>query len=100
MEMSLNKQDETIKATLSGSMAFDDNRVFRELYEALKEPGMRFVVLDLSKVDRIDSAGLGMFIILHQEAKQRRIGVTLQHPQEQVRKLLMISKFDTMFEIV
>jgi anti-anti-sigma factor len=57
------------------------------------------MVIDLSKLEFIDSAGLGMLLIARDEAKKAGRNLTLRGPQGQVKRTFSATKFDTLLTI-
>jgi ABC-type transporter Mla MlaB component len=58
------------------------------------------LVIDLSETGAVDSAGLGALMLIQRHAADRRQSVSLAHPNEEVRYLLMLTKLDELFESV
>ena len=85
---------------ISGQLTFKDqekwHKVFTEAFDRV--PG-GCCYFDLSALEFIDSAGIGMFLIALEEAKKTDINVVLSCPQGQVQKILEISKMSSLFKI-
>lgn len=62
--------------------------------------GLEQVILDLSKVDFIDSAGLGVLVSLKMAASKNKSRVVLMQPSKPVSDILYISKLDGIFDIL
>lgn len=56
-------------------------------------------MVDLSGLEFVDSAGLGMLLILKDELSKNSATLILKAPAGQVEKMLQVSHFDRMFEI-
>jgi len=56
------------------------------------------VLVDLSKVSRIDSAGLGVLMECYRHAISKRGTLKLLNPTAEVRRALRISKIDSVIE--
>lgn len=80
--------------------------VFHEEAKALAEMARTLieshqeVVLDLSKVKDVDSAGLGTFATLHQFARERGRSFVLTNPVLFVRDLLALTQLDRQLRVV
>jgi anti-anti-sigma factor len=85
---------------LTGKFTFADHSNFRNVIDSVKDPIVSAVTLDLSGLDFIDSAALGMLLIVRDEANKRGFKITLFKPQGHVLKMFKLSKFDTLFNIV
>lgn len=56
--------------------------------------------IDLSRVDFIDSAGLGVLVQLKATANKNRSRLALVSPSKGVNDILMVSKLDSIFDII
>lgn len=65
--------------------------------EVLQSSGK--VVLDLSGVRSIDSAGIGELVLLHTWAQARNADLKCANPSPFVRDLLDLTRLDSFFEI-
>jgi anti-anti-sigma factor len=61
-------------------------------------PGGKLVV-DLSRTDRLDSAGLGTLAMIQQRAAERSCSVTLRGASEEVRFMLLMTRLEERFVI-
>ena len=62
---------------------------------AAVQQGRRHVVLDLAEVAAVDAAGIGALVSLQAAG----VYLTLLNPTEQVRKVLKVTKLDSILEI-
>ena len=99
MNFTTQKQNDTLRVTMQGQFTFTDNPSFRGIMDELAKSEIRQVTLDFAGVDFIDSAGLGMLLLLRDLCQERQIQATLENPQGQVEKIFLISKFDQLFTI-
>ena len=83
-------------------LGLDEREPFRrtalELLEGLASGGGALVV-DLSATRSVDSAGLGVLLLIQRRAGERRIRVVLREPSSEVRFLLMVTRLDGLFDI-
>jgi anti-anti-sigma factor len=87
-------------ATFSGKLALDDGcLLLRETVRALLDGGQRRILLDLERLDFLDSAGLGELVRTHVAVRSRGAQLTLINPSSNVRQLLRITKVDQTFDI-
>ncbi len=89
-----NRKEVTIE--VEGAFGFSLVQEFRHCYIDRRE--YRFT-LDLRKVDYIDSAGLGMLLNMHNYLGQEDGMIRITNTLPQVRKILLISRFDKKFSI-
>jgi anti-anti-sigma factor len=83
---------------VTGAFVFELNREFRDTYQTL--PANRPVVVDLSRADYLDSAGLGMLIRLREHAGNTKDAVTLKGANSTVRQILDVANFGHLFHLV
>lgn len=85
--------------SMDGQFTFSDNMAFRAITEEIAKHSISQVNLDVSNLDYVDSAALGMFLLLREFAQKRHINLTLIGPQGQVKKVFDVSRFDQLFKI-
>ena len=69
-----------------------------QILESLPEGSGRLVI-DLAATRQVDSAGLGVLMLVQRRAAERRQRVALRHPSDELRFLLVITKLADLFEI-
>ena len=65
----------------------------------LSEPGCEGLVMNLSDVSSMDSAGIGALVMIHSSATRRGLRVVLVRPGERVKEVLRITRVDELFSI-
>jgi anti-sigma B factor antagonist len=76
----------------------DEAAALSNLVGEVLEHGSK-VVLDLSGVSTIDSAGIGELVLLHTWAQARNADLKCASPSPFVRDLLYLTRLDSFFEI-
>lgn len=66
--------------------------------ESLKEKNQNLIV-DLEKLDYIDSTGLGMFINIYKDQKEKNKTVKIINAKENIKKLFKITDISDLFEM-
>ena len=99
VEHQINTSGSTCKVAMSGRFTFTDNDRFREIINNLQDSGATSCVFDLSGLEFMDSAGLGMLLLAHETAGQKNIDLRLRGPQGEVRRILEVSKFSEIIPI-
>ncbi|MEO5337461.1 MAG: STAS domain-containing protein [Magnetospirillum sp. WYHS-4] len=84
---------------LSGKLSFADHKKFREVVQGLKAGNLRHCTLDMTRLESIDSAGLGLLILVKDTAKDKNLSLCIRGPKGQVRKMLEISRFGDIISI-
>ena len=82
-----------------GEFTFSDHTVFMYISKRLFGTESQAVVIDLSTLNFIDSAGLGMLLIARDEAISGKRELILRGPQGQVKRMFAVTKFDTLFTV-
>jgi anti-sigma B factor antagonist len=84
---------------LAGRLELDDGDfVLRDHVNRLVEEGRVNVVLDMKDVTRVDSAGIGVLVGKYLTVKRRGGAIKLLRITERTRRLLHITRLDTVFE--
>ncbi|USD67478.1 STAS domain-containing protein [Vibrio sp. SCSIO 43136] len=98
--MSVNAEVDTnqrkVVISVEGAFGFNLVHEFRQSY--YEQKGYSFTV-DFRKVDYIDSAGLGMLLNMHKYLGQKDGDIAITNSMPQVKKILLISRFDKKFSI-
>ena len=85
---------------LSGRMtAGNEASAFREKIAGLTSEGSRNIVLNLKRVDYIDSTGLGALVMSATSARRQAGNVKLVNLSRRSIELLVMTKLATVFEI-
>lgn len=101
MEYSVSSADGITLFQLVGRFTFSDNQCFHELLEYVQKMDgkQKTIAIDFSRVEFIDSAGLGMLLLMRDECAARKLAVQLRGAQGQVKKMFDLSRFETLFDI-
>ena len=87
------------KVALSGELTFADYVTFRTVADRLLKVSEPAIVIELSQLEFIDSAGLGMLLIARDEALKTNHNVILRNPQGQVKRVFAATRFESLFTI-
>jgi anti-anti-sigma factor len=100
MEYAIETKAGTVVATLRGRLTFGDQKAFRVLLDQLTQSGTSAWAIDMRGMDYIDSAGLGLLLLVRQAATKENAHTTLRVAQDgQVRKLMDAARFNQMFTL-
>ena len=69
-----------------------------ELFEGVRQQSDTKVLIDLSRVSRVDSSGLGLLISCYSHAVTNRGMLKLLNPNAEVRDLLRLAGIDEILE--
>ena len=85
---------------LHGSLIGEtDGMPLTEAFNEQLEEGTLVFILDLADLKHINSSGLGVFITLLTKARKKDGEVLLVSPSEGIRKLLLMTKLNAIFQI-
>lgn len=95
--VSINDATHQVTIAIVGSFDFSLFNEFRAAYINLKND-YRLYVVDMSRVEYLDSAALGMLLSM-KNALGQQSKIELQGANEFIKNILMISRFDKRFDI-
>ncbi|MBC7907241.1 MAG: STAS domain-containing protein [Rhodospirillaceae bacterium] len=84
---------------LKDQLTFADRDLFDSVIDKLMARNKSKMVVDLSALDYMDSAGLGMLLTLRDRAEKAKADVSIRNPRSEVRELLVLACFDSLFAI-
>jgi anti-sigma B factor antagonist len=85
---------------LKGRLELDDGDVIlRDHVNDLVAQGRVNVVLDMTDVTRMDSAGIGMLVGKYMTVKNRGGALRLLHLTDRTSRLLHVTRLETVFDI-
>lgn len=79
---------------LIGEIDISNAQDFKKRLDAAFEETKQNVVIDLAKLDYIDSTGLGVIISAYGAMKEEGFTIKVLNPKDNVKKLLNISGLD------
>jgi len=87
----------TLNIVVHGRFDFKMVNEFREAYSAIT-PEVDSFVVDFRETDYVDSSGLGMLLNLKRQVSDDT-PITLTNCKPQIKKILLVSRFDKKFTI-
>jgi anti-sigma B factor antagonist len=97
LSIEIRRVDHVIVLELAGRISVLDPTL-RRLAEDLVERGERYFVICLANVSYLDNSGLGQLCLIYTVARNRGGDMKLLKPTPRIKKLLHITKLDTVFE--
>ncbi len=91
--------DNRLIISIIGEFTFEDHQTFREIINLISESNDSHIQLNLSRLEFVDSAALGMLLIAREEAAAHDKKIVLAQPTATVEKGFHISKFDQLFAL-
>ncbi len=100
MEIDEHRVGDVTILRLKGRLELDDGDIIlRNHVDGLVAQGRVNVVLDLTDVTRMDSAGIGMLVGKYMTVKNRGGTLRLLHLTDRTSRLLHVTRLETVFDI-
>ncbi|GAO35158.1 anti-sigma-factor antagonist [Sulfuricella sp. T08] len=100
MQITVEKNGEIGRLTLSGRFDFNTHREFRNACdETLQTPEIKEIEVNFSRVDYLDSSALGMLLLLREKAQSANLKVSLTNCTGLVQQVLDVANFQRLFSI-
>ncbi len=103
MDYSLELRDEAVLVRVDGRVDESTWQAFgaglSEAVQRAGRSGLGQVVIDLSELDYMSSRGLRVLTVAKREADESAISILLASPNEVMREILAISRYDKLFTI-
>ncbi len=89
-----------ITINISGRFDFAVQNEFRNSYYNISpEDGVRFVI-DMTNASYMDSSALGMLLMMREHLGGNSANITLSHCSADIRNILTVANFQSLFKIV
>ncbi len=99
MDYGINTAGEETVVDLRGRLTFNDHAEFRELITEMVGSKKTRQVIELSSLEFVDSAGLGMLLIAREELSGANAELVLRNPQGQVKRVLTVARLAQIIKI-
>ncbi|MEH6632450.1 MAG: STAS domain-containing protein [Halopseudomonas aestusnigri] len=100
MDYSFSTKTNHLLCLMAGEFTFNDHPIFRSMIDEAVKTGTQMIQLDLTEVEYIDSAGLGMFLVAHERSNEEGWKFSISNPREKVKKMFRLAKLETIVDIV
>ena len=97
VELKVIKEGDTI--FLSGEVDVGNCGIFKEELGKAVENTERDITLDLSDLDYIDSAGLGILVGVFKRLDEKGLSLRVVNSNDYIKKLFRITKLETLFAV-
>ncbi|NYZ15262.1 STAS domain-containing protein [Azospirillum sp. RWY-5-1] len=99
MDFESSTSSDGIEARLRGRLEFTDHDRLRDIVRLLESDGIKRMVIDLKDLEFIDSAGLGMLLIMQEEAEQRNVKLIVRGPRNDVKRSIDLARISEIITI-
>jgi anti-sigma B factor antagonist len=97
LSIEIRRIDHIVILELAGRVSVLETQL-RQLAEKLIHQGERFFLINLANVSYLDNSGLGQLCLIYTIARNRGGDMKLLKPPERVKKLLYITKLDSIIK--
>ena len=98
VDVNLDSGKQELKIRVSGRFDFGVHQDFRIATEKATD-SVRTIVVDLGTTDYLDSAALGMLLVLRERVGDKKEAVRITGARPEVKKILQIANFDKLFTL-
>lgn len=98
LETRLDATSKTLTVIISGRFDFGIHQEFRKATE-LAESGVSSIIVDMGRVDYLDSSALGMLLVLRDKVGESKSAIRIKNAKPEVRKILEIANFNKLFTL-
>ena len=91
------KLGNTVEIDVIGQFDYQCHREFRNAYRY--EPEDVIYVINMFRTELLDSAALGMLLLLRDHAGREKSNITLKGCNDHIKRILQIASFDKLFKL-
>lgn len=100
MDCTLTADGETLRVSLTGQLIYSDTDPFADLLEKFRQMRLSNCVVDLHRLEHIDSSGLRMLLLTYDVCRENGAELSILGAHGQVAEMLRHSRFDTIVTLV
>ncbi|QTQ13834.1 STAS domain-containing protein [Treponema parvum] len=100
MEMTIRKSGEVYIVDVLGEMDLYNSYKLKDLISKMIEKDIKAFVINLDKVDYIDSSGIGVLIYICTTVKKADLQLAITNVHGSVQKVISLTKLNVFFPIV
>ncbi|CAK0757849.1 HptB-dependent secretion and biofilm anti anti-sigma factor [Azospirillaceae bacterium] len=99
MDYIIDESNDSITVRLLGRFTYSDHSKFRNVIDKVKNSSFKNCIFDLSRLEFIDSTGLGMMVLANDVCERNGFTLRLINAQGRVRTVLERVEFSTIMTI-
>jgi anti-anti-sigma factor len=99
MQISERTVPQGIILDLVGDLTYANRAVFKAAVEKAKQAGCRHLIVNLEQVRFVDSAGLGLIVLVSQNLKLLQTKVSMLKPQRYVLEIMSLANIPKLIPI-
>lgn len=97
LKVDLKKDGELLFVDLQGDLDINSNKEFKEKVNSVQ--GVKKIIVNCENLSYIDSTGLGAFISIYKNIKEKGEKVVITGLKPHIKKIFLITDLDKVFEI-
>lgn len=97
MRHSINIDNRKFILKIMGELNFEEHITFKNIIRMISESDVKDLSINIDDLTYVDSAGLGMLLLLHEAAKGKNIQPVIEGGNEKNLRLFKLARFDQYF---
>ena len=98
MQLKVSQEKNLATLHLGGSFEFADYREFQNsCLQILQKPAVNIIEINLNSIQQLDSAAMGMLLLLREHCRDAGKSIRLVNPSSFVRKVFDLTNFEAKF---
>lgn len=86
--------------TMKGKFTFSDHLAIKSIIMTVTNENIKTLTLNFNEVEFVDSAALGMLLLLRDETTKLGAKLIISKPVKQAKKMFEVSRFYDLFTII
>jgi stage II sporulation protein AA (anti-sigma F factor antagonist) len=99
MDFKTTNTGDATEVRMTGRLEFTDHDKLQDLVTLLGQTSRRRFAIDLSALEFVDSAGLGMLLILQEEAESRDVELVVRGAAGDVRRSIELARLNEIITV-
>lgn len=95
---SYSETNRELTISISGRFDFGEHKPFRDAYQNVSGDVSSYII-DMTQTEYLDSSALGMLLMLREHAGGDSATISLSGCRPDVKQILEVSRFDSLFNI-
>lgn len=84
---------------LAGDLTYSNGEKFKTAVEAVRQKGVRHLILHMGNVHFVDSSGLGLLALVSQHFRLNHGTVSMLKPQSYVREIMILANIPKLIPV-
>ena len=99
MEIKAEHNENEVNVYISGKLSFKDHPEFNSFIEEIAV-SKKNVLFDISDLEQIDSAGIGMMFLSQKVMEEAGASITIRNPRGQVKRVFEITSIEKQIPVI